>query len=193
MAHDGLARSINPVHTMGDGDIVFALAHRRERPARAHRRCSARSPPTCSPMRCCAPSAPPRRIGGPGLPTCRRRAISAQRPDERPGDTRMNLTARLTRRRAAARRRAPPARPAARRLRDPARPRRHAADRLRARQRRHRRALDDDDLALRDRTAGRASGCTRSTCPTRSRATTTTRSSPAAARPPSTWPISPPR
>ena len=26
MAHDGLARSINPVHTMGDGDIVFALA-----------------------------------------------------------------------------------------------------------------------------------------------------------------------
>ena len=35
MAHDGLARSINPVHTMGDGDIVFALAHRRERPARA--------------------------------------------------------------------------------------------------------------------------------------------------------------
>ena len=31
MAHDGLARSINPVHTMGDGDVVFALAHRRER------------------------------------------------------------------------------------------------------------------------------------------------------------------
>ena len=26
MAHDGLARSIHPVHTMGDGDIVFALA-----------------------------------------------------------------------------------------------------------------------------------------------------------------------
>ena len=26
MAHDGLARSINPVHTMGDGDTVFALA-----------------------------------------------------------------------------------------------------------------------------------------------------------------------
>ncbi|MEO7115230.1 MAG: P1 family peptidase [Caldimonas sp.] len=26
MAHDGLARSINPVHTMGDGDVVFALA-----------------------------------------------------------------------------------------------------------------------------------------------------------------------
>ncbi|MEO5844314.1 MAG: P1 family peptidase [Caldimonas sp.] len=25
MAHDGLARSINPVHTMGDGDVVFAL------------------------------------------------------------------------------------------------------------------------------------------------------------------------
>ncbi|MEO7057454.1 MAG: P1 family peptidase [Caldimonas sp.] len=26
MAHDGLARSIDPVHTMGDGDVVFALA-----------------------------------------------------------------------------------------------------------------------------------------------------------------------
>ncbi|HEX2541924.1 MAG TPA: P1 family peptidase [Caldimonas sp.] len=26
MAHDGLARSISPVHTMGDGDVVFALA-----------------------------------------------------------------------------------------------------------------------------------------------------------------------
>ena len=26
MAHDGLARSINPVHTMADGDTLFALA-----------------------------------------------------------------------------------------------------------------------------------------------------------------------
>ena len=26
MAHDGLARSIRPVHTMADGDVVFALA-----------------------------------------------------------------------------------------------------------------------------------------------------------------------
>ena len=26
MAQDGLARSINPVHTMTDGDVVFALA-----------------------------------------------------------------------------------------------------------------------------------------------------------------------
>lgn len=26
MAHDGLARSVNPVHTMGDGDTLFALA-----------------------------------------------------------------------------------------------------------------------------------------------------------------------
>jgi len=25
MAHDGLARTINPVHTLGDGDVVFAL------------------------------------------------------------------------------------------------------------------------------------------------------------------------
>jgi L-aminopeptidase/D-esterase-like protein len=26
VAHDGLARSINPVHTMSDGDTLFALA-----------------------------------------------------------------------------------------------------------------------------------------------------------------------
>ena len=26
MAHDGLARTINPVHTMVDGDTIFALA-----------------------------------------------------------------------------------------------------------------------------------------------------------------------
>ncbi len=26
MAHDGLARAINPVHTMSDGDTLFALA-----------------------------------------------------------------------------------------------------------------------------------------------------------------------
>jgi L-aminopeptidase/D-esterase-like protein len=26
MAHDGYARAINPVHTMGDGDTIFALS-----------------------------------------------------------------------------------------------------------------------------------------------------------------------
>ena len=26
MAHDGLARAINPIHTMYDGDTLFALA-----------------------------------------------------------------------------------------------------------------------------------------------------------------------
>ena len=26
MAHDGYARSINPVHTMNDGDTIFTLA-----------------------------------------------------------------------------------------------------------------------------------------------------------------------
>ena len=31
MAHDGLARSINPVHTMADGDTLFALATGRAR------------------------------------------------------------------------------------------------------------------------------------------------------------------
>src|SRR5208282_6907417 len=25
MAHDGYARTINPVHTLGDGDVIFAL------------------------------------------------------------------------------------------------------------------------------------------------------------------------
>jgi L-aminopeptidase/D-esterase-like protein len=35
MAHDGLARSIHPVHTMSDGDVVFALATGTSR-AEAH-------------------------------------------------------------------------------------------------------------------------------------------------------------
>ena len=26
MAHDGLARAVNPVHTLADGDTVFAVA-----------------------------------------------------------------------------------------------------------------------------------------------------------------------
>jgi len=30
MAHDGLARTINPTHTMYDGDTIFALATGRE-------------------------------------------------------------------------------------------------------------------------------------------------------------------
>ena len=34
MAHDGLARSIDPVHTMADGDTLFALATGAQRPAR---------------------------------------------------------------------------------------------------------------------------------------------------------------
>ncbi|MBL8304642.1 MAG: P1 family peptidase, partial [Ideonella sp.] len=32
MAHDGLARSINPVHSPGDGDTVFTLATGRGDP-----------------------------------------------------------------------------------------------------------------------------------------------------------------
>jgi L-aminopeptidase/D-esterase-like protein len=35
MAHDGLARSIRPIHTMSDGDVVFALATGKN-PAPAH-------------------------------------------------------------------------------------------------------------------------------------------------------------
>jgi L-aminopeptidase/D-esterase-like protein len=27
MAHDGLARAVNPCHTMYDGDTIFALSH----------------------------------------------------------------------------------------------------------------------------------------------------------------------
>ena len=26
MAHDGYARTIDPVHTLGDGDVIFALS-----------------------------------------------------------------------------------------------------------------------------------------------------------------------
>ena len=65
---------IRPVHTMSDGDIVFALgtgASGRRRPPP----CSAPSPPTCSPKRCCARSAPRRRCTVPACRTCRRRAI----------------------------------------------------------------------------------------------------------------------
>ena len=32
VAHDGLARAINPVHTMSDGDTLFALATGRAPP-----------------------------------------------------------------------------------------------------------------------------------------------------------------
>ena len=36
MAHDGLARAINPVHTLADGDTVFAVATGAIRPAADH-------------------------------------------------------------------------------------------------------------------------------------------------------------
>ena len=44
MAQDGLARAIYPAHTMGDGDVVFALATGRDRERRrvAHRRARGR-------------------------------------------------------------------------------------------------------------------------------------------------------
>ena len=35
MAHDGLARSINPVHTMSDGDTLFALGTAVSKPTPA--------------------------------------------------------------------------------------------------------------------------------------------------------------
>ena len=35
MAHDGFARSINPVHTMSDGDTIFALSTGKASPVRA--------------------------------------------------------------------------------------------------------------------------------------------------------------
>src|SRR6185369_3848721 len=129
MAHDGLARSINPVHTMGDGDVVFALATgasgrsatptsarrpRRKKPETAHESVAHPSP------------RPPRRR------RCRHRLLL--------------------------------------RLRDPAGPHRHATDRLRARQRRYRRTLDRDDLALRiERLAARSPARDRPDLPARTR------------------------
>ena len=35
MAHDGFARSINPVHTMSGGDTIFALSTGKASPIRA--------------------------------------------------------------------------------------------------------------------------------------------------------------
>ena len=35
MAHDGFARSINPVHTLSDGDTIFALSMGKASPIRA--------------------------------------------------------------------------------------------------------------------------------------------------------------
>ena len=85
MAHDGLARSINPVHTMSDGDIVFALATgasgrapthaaRRARRRRARRGGAARG-------------ARRHGIGGPGLPDlpcgARPRQATRTRPETR--------------------------------------------------------------------------------------------------------------
>ena len=67
MAHDGLARSIEPVHTMGDGDVVFALATGASGPRR-RRRSSARWRPTCSPTRSSRAVRAARGIGGAGLP-----------------------------------------------------------------------------------------------------------------------------
>ena len=46
MAHDGLARCINPVHTMGDGDVLFALGTGTCGARGQHQRCSAHWPPT---------------------------------------------------------------------------------------------------------------------------------------------------
>jgi L-aminopeptidase/D-esterase-like protein len=36
VAHDGLARTISPVHTMADGDTLFALATGANRPTGEH-------------------------------------------------------------------------------------------------------------------------------------------------------------
>ena len=70
MAHDGLARTISPIHTMYDGDTMFALAtgtlaadadvdarSARWRPMRWPRPCCA----ACARRRAC-PGCPPRAI-----------------------------------------------------------------------------------------------------------------------------------
>ena len=67
------------------------------------------------------------------------------------------------------------------------------AHRLRPRQRRHARRCGKPRSGGSSPTAGRASGCMRSTCPIRWRATTTPSRSRAAPRRPSTWPSSRPR
>ncbi len=60
MADDGLARAMNPSHTTGDGDTVFALATGRGRDRQTSRR-SARSRPTRWPKPSSAPLSRPQR------------------------------------------------------------------------------------------------------------------------------------
>ncbi len=80
MADDGLARAINPSHTVGDGDTVFALATGPLGRRRRTSPWSARSPRTCM-----AEADRPRRRDAPRAPAgCRRRAISALVPTQRP-------------------------------------------------------------------------------------------------------------
>ena len=187
---------IRPIHTMSDGDIVFALAtgasgrqvHTTLLGALA---ADVLAEAVLRAVRAADGAAPV-----PACPTCRRRAIcqGAGRNDRRHGMNPPRPTHHPTR--VAPRRRAPrrPARCRSPAARPAAEPRRPAADRLRPWQRRHRRRSGPTTIwrfesngwprerMSRDRPA----------LPD-SRATTTTRSSPAAPRPPSSPPISPPR
>ena len=118
MAHDGLARCINPIHTMADGDTIFALATGSQRPDRTHDAAGRARRRSDHPGRAACRACRPR----PARPACGRRPLNQGRPP-------MN------------RFRTHPPRPAARRRRDPrrmrerAQARRDAAHRLRARQR----------------------------------------------------------
>jgi L-aminopeptidase/D-esterase-like protein len=68
MAHDGLARSINPVHTLADGDTLFALAtgHSGEAPSLTLLGAVAAEVTALAVLRAVMQA---QSLGGPGLPT----------------------------------------------------------------------------------------------------------------------------
>ncbi|HEY3634656.1 MAG TPA: P1 family peptidase [Caldimonas sp.] len=87
MAHDGLARSINPVHTMGDGDVVFALATGASGRAAAPTLVGALAADVLADAVLRAVRAA-RRIGGNGLPDLPAAADLGGAAEGLPGDTR---------------------------------------------------------------------------------------------------------
>jgi L-aminopeptidase/D-esterase-like protein len=85
MAHDGLARSIDPVHTMGDGDVVFALATGASGRAAAPTLVGALAAEVLADAVLRAVRAA-RRIGGVGLPDLPAAADFAHASDTASGD-----------------------------------------------------------------------------------------------------------
>jgi L-aminopeptidase/D-esterase-like protein len=87
MAHDGLARSIHPVHTMGDGDVVFALATGAARQAAMTTLVGALAADVLADAVLRAVRAA-RRIGGKGLPDLPAAADLGGTAESLPGDPR---------------------------------------------------------------------------------------------------------